>query len=157
MRFKAVNLLGSKTNNIYMVGSSHYIKRIVFIIPILCLNNGIYAGIFSKFKDEKGNFKKDSVSNVGGMLCLYEAANLRIHGKDKLDEALAFTTTHLRSMVEHLKYHLKEQVAHALNRPVRRGVDRLEARWYMTIYHKACQVRFQSSAVPTQGGAEKSF
>ena len=68
------------------------------------------------------------------MLCLYEATNLRIHGEDALDEALAFTTTHLRSMVEHLKYHLKEQVAHALNRPIRRGVERLEARWYMTIY-----------------------
>ena len=106
----------------------------IFIIPILCLNDGIYAGIFSKFKDEKGNFKKDLVSNVRGMLCLYEATNLRIHGEDALDEALAFTTTHLRSMVEHLKYHLKEQVAHALNRPIRRGVERLEARWYMTIY-----------------------
>ncbi|XP_034677074.1 valencene synthase-like [Vitis riparia] len=94
----------------------------------------ISCGMFNEFKDEKGDFKKALVSDVRGMLGLYEAAHLRINGEDILDEALAFTTTHLRSMVEHLEYPLAEQVAHALKQPIRKGLERLEARWYMSIY-----------------------
>ena len=94
-----------------------------------------YVGVFNEFKDEKDNFKKALSSDVRGMLGLYEAAHFRVQGEDILDEALAFTTTHLTSMVEHLEYPLKEQVDHALKRPIRRGLKRLEARWYISIYH----------------------
>ncbi|KAL6316967.1 hypothetical protein AAG906_024505 [Vitis piasezkii] len=94
----------------------------------------ISCGLFNEFKDEKGNFKKALVSDVRGMLGLYETAHLRVHGEDILDEALAFTTTHLRSMVEHLEYPFAEQVAHALKQPIRKGLERLEARWFMSIY-----------------------
>ena len=59
------------------------------------LKPGIHANIFIKFKDENGNFKNDLISNVRGMLGLYEAAYMRVQGEDILDEALAFTTTHL--------------------------------------------------------------
>ena len=92
------------------------------------------VGLFNEFKDEKGNFKKALISDVRGMLGLYEAAHLRVRGEDILDEALAFTTTHLRSMVEHLEYPFAEQVVHALKQPIRRGLERLEARWYISIY-----------------------
>ncbi|WKA11651.1 hypothetical protein VitviT2T_029130 [Vitis vinifera] len=94
----------------------------------------ISCGLFNEFKDEKGNFKKALISDVRGMLGLYEAAHLRVRGEDILDEALAFTTTHLRSMVEHLEYPFAEQVVHALKQPIRRGLERLEARWYISIY-----------------------
>ncbi|XP_034675081.1 valencene synthase-like [Vitis riparia] len=94
----------------------------------------ISCGLFNEFKDEKGNFKKALVSDVRGMLGLYEAAHLRVHGEDILAKALAFTTTHLKAMVESLGYHLAEQVAHALNRPIRKGLERLEARWYISVY-----------------------
>ncbi|KAJ9676232.1 hypothetical protein PVL29_024968 [Vitis rotundifolia] len=94
----------------------------------------ISCGLFNEFKDEKANFKKALVSDVRGMLGLYEAAHLRVHGEDILDEALAFTTTHLRSMVEHLEYPFAEKVAHALKQPIRKGLERLEARWYISIY-----------------------
>ncbi|RVW61551.1 Valencene synthase [Vitis vinifera] len=50
--------------------------------------------------DEKGNFKKALISDVRGMLGLYEAAHLRVRGEDILDEALAFTTTHLRTLLK---------------------------------------------------------
>ena len=113
------------------------LKSILLIIPILCLNYGIYVGMFNEFKDEKGNFKKALVSDVRGMLGLYEAVHLRVNGEDILDEALAFTTTHLRSMVEHLEYPLAEQVAHALKQPIRKGLERLEARRFMSIYQDA--------------------
>ncbi|KAL6318348.1 hypothetical protein AAG906_039440 [Vitis piasezkii] len=80
----------------------------------------ISCGIFNKFKDEKGSFKEDLISNIQGMLGLYEAAHLRVHGEDILEEALAFTTTHLKATVESLGYPLAEQVAHALKHPIRK-------------------------------------
>ncbi|RVW82864.1 Valencene synthase [Vitis vinifera] len=94
----------------------------------------ISCGIFKKFTDERGRFKEALISDVRGMLGLYEAAHLRVHGEDILAKALAFTTTHLKAMVESLGYHLAEQVAHALNRPIRKGLERLEARWYISVY-----------------------
>ncbi|KAJ9676254.1 hypothetical protein PVL29_024989 [Vitis rotundifolia] len=94
----------------------------------------ISCGILNKFKDEKGSFKEDLISNIQGMLGLYEAAHLRVHGEDILEEALAFTTTHLKAMVESLGYPLAEQVAHALKRPIRKGLERLESRWHISIY-----------------------
>ncbi|CBI31269.3 unnamed protein product, partial [Vitis vinifera] len=94
----------------------------------------ISCGIFNKFKDEKGSFKEDLISNIQGMLGLYEAAHLRVHGEDILEEALAFTTTHLKATVESLGYPLAEQVAHALKHPIRKGLERLEARWYISLY-----------------------
>ena len=60
------------------------------------------------------------------MLRLYEAVNLRVHGEAILDEALAFTTTHLTSMVKHLGYPLVDLVAHAFNRPLRKSLERIE-------------------------------
>ncbi|KAL6318338.1 hypothetical protein AAG906_039430 [Vitis piasezkii] len=84
-------------------------------------------GMFNEFKDEKGDFKKALVSDVRGMLGLYEAAHLRVNGEDILDEALAFTTTHLRSMVEHLEYPLAEQVAHALKQPIRKDFNLVQS------------------------------
>ncbi|KAJ9678956.1 hypothetical protein PVL29_021001 [Vitis rotundifolia] len=94
----------------------------------------ISCGIFNKFMDKRGRFKETLITNVQGMLALYEAAHLRVHGEDILEEAFAFTTTHLKVMVEHLGYPLAEQVAHALNRPIRKGLERLEARWYTSVY-----------------------
>ena len=40
----------------------------------------------------------------------------------------------LSSTIEHLEYPLAEQVAHALKQPIRKGLERLEARCNMSIY-----------------------
>ncbi|XP_048328632.2 (-)-germacrene D synthase-like [Ziziphus jujuba] len=90
--------------------------------------------IFSKFKDVEGKFKESLVDDVRGMLSLYEATHLRVHGENILDEALAFTTTHLERVASNLSHPLTHAVACALNRPIRRGLPRLEARYYMSIY-----------------------
>ncbi|KAL6315659.1 hypothetical protein AAG906_004831 [Vitis piasezkii] len=57
--------------------------------------------IYDSYPD--GNDMEGDIYNVAlqfrdvrGMLGLYEAAHLRVNGEDILDEALAFTTTHLR-------------------------------------------------------------
>lgn len=70
------------------------------------------------------------------MLSLYEAAHLRTHGEDILDEALVFTTNHLESIAPHLSSPLKEQVAHALEQCLQRGIPRVEARRYISLYEE---------------------
>ena len=78
------------------------------------------------------------INDVRGILGLYEATHLRVHEEGILDEALVFTTTHLESVVEHLEYPLAEQVTHSLKQPVRKGLNRLEARLFISIYqHEA--------------------
>ena len=43
--------------------------------------------MFNKFKDGKGHFKESLKTDVSGMLSLYEATHLGVHGEDILDEA----------------------------------------------------------------------
>ncbi|KAL5737834.1 hypothetical protein ACOSP7_030595 [Xanthoceras sorbifolium] len=51
-----------------------------------------------------------------------------------LDEDLAFTASHLESMVPHVTPQLAEQIIRSLNRPIRRNLPRLEAKYYIDIY-----------------------
>ncbi|KAI9187474.1 hypothetical protein LWI28_028593 [Acer negundo] len=93
--------------------------------------------VFNKFKDDQaGKFKESLIDDVAGMLCLYEAAHLGIRGEDVLDEALDFTTSHLESVVAHdqVSPRLAEQITHALNRPIRRSLPRLEAKYNINFY-----------------------
>ncbi|KAG6685471.1 hypothetical protein I3842_12G113600 [Carya illinoinensis] len=99
----------------------------------------VSCDIFNEFKDEKGNFKASLISDLNGMLSLYEAAHLGLRGEDILDEALAFTTTHLESIVSHdtkAASNLQKKVTHALNRPIRKGLPRLEGIHYISIYQE---------------------
>ena len=50
---------------------------------------------------------EDLSNEAEGLLSLYEAAHLRVHGEDILEEALAFTTCHL----EHLKTQVQDLLA----------------------------------------------
>ncbi|XP_024037583.1 beta-cubebene synthase-like [Citrus clementina] len=56
--------------------------------------------VFEKSKDDadEARFKASLMNDVQGMLNLFEAAYLAIHREDILDEAIVFTTTHLKSM-----------------------------------------------------------
>ncbi|KAL5737408.1 hypothetical protein ACOSP7_030169 [Xanthoceras sorbifolium] len=47
--------------------------------------------IFNKFKDKSGTFKETLTNDAKEMLSLYEAAHLRHHGEDILEEALVFS------------------------------------------------------------------
>ncbi|KAG6637483.1 hypothetical protein I3843_11G176600 [Carya illinoinensis] len=96
----------------------------------------ISCDIFNKFKDNKGNFKGSLCNDVKGILSLYEATHLRIKGEDILDEALVFTTTHLQSVASQLSGPLAAQVTHALKQPIRKGLQRLEARHYFSVYQE---------------------
>ena len=65
------------------------------------------------------------------MLAFYEATHLRVHGEEILDEALQFTTIHLKSIASPTA-----QVTHALKQPLHKGIPRLEARRYISIYEQ---------------------
>ncbi|KAJ9671618.1 hypothetical protein PVL29_025364 [Vitis rotundifolia] len=96
----------------------------------------IPSDVFKKFKDEEGNFKESLVGDLPGMLALYEAAHLMVHGEDILDEALGFTTAHLQSMATDSDNPLTKQVIRALKRPIRKSLIRVEARHYISIYQE---------------------
>ncbi|GAB2292191.1 hypothetical protein Dimus_026442 [Dionaea muscipula] len=94
--------------------------------------SNVSCDVFKKFRDHKGSFKGDS---VGGTLSLYEAAHLRVHGEDILDEALDFATTQLNSvLITNFSHPLAKQIQHALRRPIRKSTPRLEAWHYMSFY-----------------------
>ena len=92
--------------------------------------------MFNKFKDVHGNFSEKLTGDVEGMLSLYEASHLRIHGEDILDEALVFTSTHLESIATQLGPFLATQVNHSLKQPLHLGLPRLEARHFISIYQQ---------------------
>ncbi|XP_058092421.1 probable terpene synthase 2 isoform X1 [Magnolia sinica] len=94
----------------------------------------VSSDVFTKFKDDHGHFKDSLISDVRGMLSLYEAAYLSTHGEDILDEAIVFTTGHLKSLMAHLDHPLATQVSHALELPLRKRILRLEARYYISVY-----------------------
>ncbi|PON95190.1 Squalene/phytoene synthase [Trema orientale] len=94
------------------------------------------ADMFNKFKNNDGKFDNSLTNDVRGLLSLYEAAQLRVHGEDILDDALSFTTTHPESIASHLSSPLSDQVKHALKHPIRKSLQRREARHYISIYHQ---------------------
>ncbi|XP_042494139.1 (-)-germacrene D synthase-like isoform X1 [Macadamia integrifolia] len=96
----------------------------------------VSCNVFNRFKDSKGSFNEELIKDVPGMLCLYEATFLKVHEEDILDEALTFTTTQLKSIVTDLKPPLATQVIHALKQPLHKGMPRLEARHYITVYQE---------------------
>ncbi|KAI9081563.1 hypothetical protein K1719_036449 [Acacia pycnantha] len=93
------------------------------------------ADVFNKFKDEKGNFRETLTSDVEGMITLYETCYLSIHGEDILDQALTFTTNHLRSITIESNPFLAAKLNNVLKQCPYRGTPRLEARKYISIYH----------------------
>ncbi|KAK4576305.1 hypothetical protein RGQ29_027031 [Quercus rubra] len=74
--------------------------------------------------DEDGQFKESMTNNVEGMLAFYEATHLRVHGEDILDEALEFTTTHLKSIAYPTNNPLATQITRALKQPLHKGIPR---------------------------------
>ncbi|XP_057772335.1 (-)-5-epieremophilene synthase STPS3-like [Salvia miltiorrhiza] len=86
--------------------------------------------------DVEGKFQESIKSHPKSMLSLYEASYLRTHGETILDDALAFTTATLKSMVPNLGSPLKKQVVHALVQPLHLGLPRVEVRSFISIYEE---------------------
>ncbi|CAI0460741.1 unnamed protein product [Linum tenue] len=84
------------------------------------------SDVFNKFKDEDGKFKSELSSDIEGILGLYEAAYLGVPGENILDEAIEFAKTCL------LNYS-GERVSPALKRPLRKGVEKQEQLFFISI------------------------
>ncbi|KAH7861833.1 hypothetical protein Vadar_031443 [Vaccinium darrowii] len=97
----------------------------------------ISCDVFNKFMDNSENIQESVIDDVRGMLSLYEATHLRVHGEVLLDKALDFATTNLKSAIPKLSNNvLAAQVAHALNQPIHKGLTRLESRRYISFYER---------------------
>ncbi|WJX46364.1 (-)-germacrene D synthase [Trifolium repens] len=96
----------------------------------------ILPDVFKKFKNEQGNFNETLIGDVEGMLSLYEATHMRIHGEDILDEALSFTSLHLKMMATQLTPSLATKINHSLKRPLFKNLPRLVARHYISNYEQ---------------------
>ncbi|XP_058088524.1 beta-cubebene synthase-like [Magnolia sinica] len=96
----------------------------------------VSSGVFRKFKDNEGKFKATFSSDIWGLLSLYEAAYLGIHGDDILDEAIIFTTKHLKLALPHLTSPLRKLVELALEVPLCKRIERLQSRYYISIYEE---------------------
>ncbi|CAN1190408.1 Sesquiterpene synthase 2 [Linum perenne] len=97
----------------------------------------ISTDAFKKYKTEQGGFKIEKIETAGdieGILNLYEAAYLRVEGDDILDEAIEFTESILGAKVDELEPSLAERVNHALERPLRKGVERTEHLFFISVY-----------------------
>ncbi|XP_038905757.1 (+)-gamma-cadinene synthase-like [Benincasa hispida] len=97
----------------------------------------ISCDIFSKFMDNSGKFKESLGNDERGILSLYEASHMRGHGEAVLEEALEFTTTHLKTYIEYSNNpHFASEVSNALKLPIRKSITRMKAREYLGIYQQ---------------------
>ncbi|KAB5515961.1 hypothetical protein DKX38_026609 [Salix brachista] len=93
--------------------------------------------VFNGFKDQNGNFMEDLKEDIKAILSLYEASFLALEGENILDEAKVFTISHLKELNEEkIGKDMAEQVNHALELPLHRRTQRLEAVWSIEAYRK---------------------
>ncbi|XVE81279.1 hypothetical protein DITRI_Ditri15bG0051100 [Diplodiscus trichospermus] len=86
--------------------------------------------------DNDGTIRKGLIDDIRGMLSLYEAAYLRVHGESILEEALAFTKANLKSLATKSSSHLAKQITFALDQPFNKCPPRLAARTYISFYEE---------------------
>ncbi|KAH0752139.1 hypothetical protein KY285_005287 [Solanum tuberosum] len=126
-------------NTIQLLGVAYHFEHEIEE-SLSYMQQGYYvscANAFRKFTNDQGNFKKELINNVHGMLSLYEAAQFRVHGEEILDEALNFTTTQLKLILPKLSNsHLAQQVANALKVTIKDGIVRVETRKYISFYQQ---------------------
>ncbi|PHT29938.1 Trans-alpha-bergamotene synthase [Capsicum baccatum] len=93
--------------------------------------------IFCSFMNE-GKFKTTLVEDTQVLLSMYEASYLSMEGDNIMEKARDFATHYLMESLEKKKMdeNLAEQVSHALEMPLHWRMERLEARWFIEVYHK---------------------
>ncbi|MED6213494.1 hypothetical protein PIB30_093972 [Stylosanthes scabra] len=71
------------------------------------------------------------------MWSLYEAAQLRVHGEDILEEAHEFTYNRLKSITNQLNPFIADQINQSLVQPLHKAIPRIRTRSYMSFYEEA--------------------
>ncbi|XP_023552098.1 (+)-gamma-cadinene synthase-like [Cucurbita pepo subsp. pepo] len=96
----------------------------------------IPCDIFTKFVESNGKFKESLAENARAILSLYEAAHMRVHGEDVLEEALDFSVKHLKNIISNSSPIFVAEVTSALKYPLRKAIPRMKAREYIPIYEE---------------------
>nr|Q9FQ27.1 RecName: Full=(E,E)-germacrene B synthase [Solanum habrochaites]AAG41891.1 sesquiterpene synthase 1 [Solanum habrochaites] len=133
------NEIETSIQNIFDAPKQNNNLHIVSLRFRLVRQQGHYmsSDVFKQFTNQDGKFKETLTNDVQGLLSLYEASYLRVRDEEILEEALAFTTTHLKSIVSTMSNNnnsLKVEVSEALTQPIRMTLPRMEARRYISIY-----------------------
>jgi alpha-humulene/beta-caryophyllene synthase len=92
--------------------------------------------VFNNFKNKDGKFKEHLAEDARGLLCLYEAAHWSTHGEDILDEALAFSRSHLEGLADQSSPPMSIRIKNALKHAYPRGISRIETRQYISYYEE---------------------
>ncbi|CAL5008603.1 unnamed protein product [Urochloa decumbens] len=96
--------------------------------------HAVSSDVFEKFRDEQGNISSDDATCL---LMLYNAAHVRTHGEEILDNIITFNKIRLQSlMTKKLEPELAEEVWCTLETPRFRRVKRVEAKRYISAYEK---------------------
>lgn len=98
----------------------------------------IETGVFDKFLGNDNKLDQGLISSdVEGLLSLYEAAHVRIHGEDVLEEATTFTRHHLTTQLgTKLESCLRGKVEIALENPLHRSVTIIQVPRYVSLYQR---------------------
>ncbi|XP_037494537.1 uncharacterized protein LOC105631124, partial [Jatropha curcas] len=98
----------------------------------------VSSGVLDKFRDKNGKFLDSLARDVEGLLSLYDASHLGMHGEDVLEEAKNFTSHHLKSLLGKLESNniLRQQVEQALDVPLHWRMRRIENRNFINIYQR---------------------
>nr|QEV81846.1 terpene synthase 7 [Prunella vulgaris] len=94
----------------------------------------VSCNVFMKFVDKDNKLDESLISDVEGLLSLHEAAHVRIHDENVLEEAIVFTTHHLNHMLSHLESPLKEKVQQTLTYPFHKTLGILNCRFHIESY-----------------------
>ncbi|XP_050214272.1 (3S,6E)-nerolidol synthase 1-like isoform X1 [Mercurialis annua] len=105
-------------NNYNLIPSTHH-DRDLYEVALrfrLLRQEGYFmpAGVFDKFKDEKGKFKHELRDDIRGLMSLHEASQLSREGEDILDEARGYSYEILNSLATCLDSPKAKAVENAL-------------------------------------------
>lgn len=83
-----------------------------------------------------GQFHECHCGDIKGLLSLYEAAQMRTHKDEILEEALAFATTNLKRGTLQTSQSIAKQAKYALKQAIHKCIPRIEARHYISVYEE---------------------
>jgi hypothetical protein len=94
------------------------------------------ADVFDVFRDGTHNFNTCLTRDPMGLLSLYNAAHMAVPGEDVLDDAIAFTRTHLEAMKGNLVSPIGDQISRTLDIPLPRYMPQLDTMHYIIEYEQ---------------------
>nr|UYW66144.1 delta-cadinene synthase [Salvia pomifera] len=96
----------------------------------------VTSDVFNGLVDEEGNLKEWLISDVEGMLSLYEASNYGTNEEEILEKILQSTSSHLESLLPQMSTSLSKRVKEALEMPISKTLMRLGAKKYIPMYQE---------------------